>query len=113
MKMNPEWKAKWLVALRSGLYEQGRRQLENLRPNGNTEYCCLGVLRELVQPNIDHDAHNDVLYLTGDIAKTVGLPETDDFDAAIAGENVQNHLGELNDGGSTFPQIADWIEKNL
>lgn len=41
--MNPEIKAQWVAALRSGDYQQGRGQLRS----GNNTYCCLGVLMEL------------------------------------------------------------------
>lgn len=39
MVMNPEVKAEWLAALRSGDYRQGRNQLKT----EEGEYCCLGV----------------------------------------------------------------------
>jgi hypothetical protein len=48
-KLDPEVKAAWLQALRSGEYEQGT---ETLRTYEDT-YCCLGVLCELaVQANV-------------------------------------------------------------
>ena len=37
--MDKKLKAKWVKALRSGKYEQGRYMLRH-----NNEYCCLGVL---------------------------------------------------------------------
>jgi hypothetical protein len=40
--MNPEIKAKWVAALRSGDFTQGTGAL-----NYNDHYCCLGVLCEL------------------------------------------------------------------
>lgn len=43
MKLNPDVKAKWLAALRSGEYSQGRRQLRT--PTGG--YCCIGVLCDI------------------------------------------------------------------
>lgn len=44
--MNPEWKAKWVTALRSGGYKQ---TLGFLRTSAG--FCCLGVLCDLVDPN--------------------------------------------------------------
>lgn len=35
-----KFKDKWIAALRSGKYKQGRGQLRSL----NNNYCCLGVL---------------------------------------------------------------------
>lgn len=40
--MNPEWKKKWVEALRSGKYKQGKEAL-----CFGDKYCCLGVLCEI------------------------------------------------------------------
>ena len=40
--MNPDVKTKWVAALRSGEFEQGRNRL-----NDGGNFCCLGVLCEL------------------------------------------------------------------
>jgi len=45
--MNAELKAKWIEALRSGRYKQGRGFLRN----ANDEFCCLGVLCDIVDPS--------------------------------------------------------------
>jgi hypothetical protein len=53
-KLDPEVKAAWLQALRSGEYEQGT---EMLRTRNDT-YCCLGVLCELaVQADVIQRRH--------------------------------------------------------
>lgn len=44
--MNPEIKALWLEALRSGEYEQGIGALHSYE-DGKDYYCCLGVLCDL------------------------------------------------------------------
>ena len=44
--LDPKIKARWLRALKSGLYKKGRRQL--VTPgNGADKFCCLGVLADL------------------------------------------------------------------
>jgi hypothetical protein len=43
--VNPEVKAKWLAALRSGEYRQGKHALNTGGPEG--QFCCLGVLCEV------------------------------------------------------------------
>lgn len=53
-KMNPEVKAKWLDALRSGKYEQGFRALCS-----SGKYCCLGVLADLYVKEHPETAHWD------------------------------------------------------
>lgn len=45
--MNPEIKAKWLAALRSGAYTQGIGQLVRYT-NRESKYCCLGVLCDVL-----------------------------------------------------------------
>lgn len=115
--MNPEIKAKWIVALRSGKYKQGRQRLTNK----NNEYCCLGILCELavaadVIPPAKNEEHGKVYcdrraILPVEVMSWAGL---DDANPDVDGIP----LGERNDGAydipaHTFPQIADLIEKHL
>jgi hypothetical protein len=45
-------KTKWVAALRSGKYKQGRDQLKTvLEPGKPPQFCCLGVLKE-IEPSI-------------------------------------------------------------
>lgn len=102
-KIDPEFKAEWVAALRSCRYAQGKGYL---RTAENT-FCCLGVACDLIDPNIwtEFNLHayqhgNGFVYMPSD---SYGI----DFEAAV-------HLSELNDKhGYTFHQIADWIEANL
>lgn len=111
--MDATWKAKWLAALRSGKYEQGR---ERLRSHDN-KFCCLGVLADLARPT-DWDEDPTVFsaidgsssyqingcwsYLPNEIASVTGLPDAH-----------QKKLTHMNDCGLSFSKIADWIEANL
>lgn len=110
--MNPEVKAKWLEALRSGRYTQGKGAL-CCRVNGVQQYCCLGVLCEVLQvPAISSVGSNFTSYsdadgLLPDIA--VRLAELNEFDPVVAGKG----LAALNDLGKTFTEIADLIEEYL
>lgn len=75
----------WLTALSSGLYPKGQGALIRTYPDGNREYCCLGVLGLLQgmhaspdgQALIDHD-HNSW--------------------AGIPSDEVLAHVGLLYDG---------------
>ena len=96
--MEKELKEKWISALRSGKYEQGKRHLSL-----DNCYCCLGVLLEVDQ--------------AGGCGKHYGLDE--DHDEMLFGEELDrfglsdrsaNELARLNDGGCSFDEIADWIE---
>lgn len=111
--MNPEIKAKWVAALRSGEYQQGRERLRA----ANDKFCCLGVLCDI------HSKETGTPWQYGDIdrnvycGKTAFLPESvaDWAELTHVGPYIQSigSLTNLNDGGSTFPQIADLIEKHL
>jgi hypothetical protein len=107
-RLSPEFKAKWLAALRSGKYEQGRGFLRS----ENDCYCCLGVALDLCGVVWKADSWRDGRYGTAEhgswaypIAperKTLGLT----LDQA-------HELASLNDMGKSFAEIADYIEKNL
>jgi hypothetical protein len=88
--MDPEIKAKWVEALRSGRYEQGRMMLLH-----EGRYCCLGVLCDLQGLPTEHDTiepYNAIAALVGE------------YDVFVM----------MNDDDlKTFPEIADYIEANL
>lgn len=100
---------KWVAALRSGEYKQGRTRLKN----EFGEYCCLGVLTEVsgVEGRWE-DTSNGTYWVD---------PEGSFFSAyppEIRGETLgamkTTDLIHLNDTQrKTFPEIADWIEENL
>lgn len=117
LKMDPEVKARWVEALRSGKYTQVKGALRT--PEGCN--CCLGVLAEL----------EGITYRPYDKTKDVAVESGDkenlwfDFgqDGTIAGNVPYGFCGlgmdrfdliRMNDDeGKTFPEIADYIEKNL
>lgn len=87
-----KFKAKWIAALRSGKFKQGHGTLKC------GEYlCCIGVGYVICtgdQPQLDR---------TAAAAEAIGL----------SGDE-QEELIAMNDGRrKSFPEIADWIEKNL
>ena len=98
--MNAEYKQKWLTALRSGKYPQGR---EKLREDG--KYCCLGVLCDIVDPDgWDGDKHRGTGGLLSEVAERVTGVKTFEM----------GHLINQNDTlGWDFNQIANYIENTL
>jgi hypothetical protein len=130
--MKPEIKARWLAALRSGNYRQAKYRLRE----GN-DFCCLGVLCDILSPDIggewvkpkeketawpvtehsfqfrcrtDHQNTEDVGGLLHErVAEVAGL------DTNQLGVSFKPHLtlADLNDQGKSFAQIADTIEKYL
>ena len=101
-KMDPELKAKWLKALRSGDYQQSKFTLRDARG-----HCCLGVLCDIVDP----DAwRTDETHTTGwgnrHYNQVRGFPFLTD--------NQSVRLSYLNDKNDlSFEQIAVFIEEEL
>ncbi len=119
-KLDPAFKAKWVAALRSGAYPQTKGKLRD--PDG---YCCLGVGCDVWDPGLweasvapvprngEHIRASYVPYLFDGYRNDSTVPEPLrglwglDLDAQVG-------LTTLNDlHAKTFPEIADWIEKNL
>jgi hypothetical protein len=123
-KLNPELKAKILAALRSGEYEQGRNRLakiinDNLR---KITYCCLGVIGKVVGvPDsllIDkgYFTHNDrtppeypTCFIAGHSEEPFVEYPNNKYKDKGGLHSVMMYLNDVL--GYTFPQIADWLEK--
>ncbi len=104
--MNPEVKAKWVAALRSGKFTQGRSALKTV----DGGYCCLGVLCEIngdltEDGYVENDTEEDETGTSASYppAGYQGLTHTE-----------IRHLGRMNDlYRATFAQIADYAEAKL
>ncbi len=121
--MNKEVGRRWVKALRSGEYEQGKRRLTQINFDGEAKHCCLGVLCDLAVK--DDDIEVSVLTTTGGdllyddrasylpltVAEWAGLEETN---VAVKHDGYNTTLAHLNDAlGLTFDRIADVIEANF
>ncbi len=118
--MNRAIKKKWVAALRSGEYTQGKGKLRINRDGGETLFCCLGVLCNIhaqEHPKIAATQTDPTTYLLAyDVLPVVvrdwaGLVRCGGDKILIAGE--YHSLSHHNDDGCTFTQIADAIEKHL
>lgn len=100
-KMDPVWKKKWIEALRSGKYSQGRHTLKN---SYDMEYCCLGVLCDIVDPYgwTDNDNHYD----------EVNYPANSVLNKVVLDRDEAHDLAVMNDAGEPFSKIAAYIEDN-
>jgi hypothetical protein len=104
-KLPPDFKAKWIAALRSGEYEQVRRHLCL-----DGKYCCLGVAARVCGIEQDILIANEVLEYH--FTKGCEIP------SLLLGDVLQNNivhaLVSMNDTQRlSFTEIADWIEENL
>lgn len=94
--MDATLKRKWVEALRSGEYVQGKQCLQS-----EGRYCCLGVLCVVAGIGIGRDGSDPACGIGyGPIAKLIyGNPNESLCDFWLK-----------NDSGQTFAEIADWIE---
>ena len=112
--MKIEWKKKWLKALRRGKYKQGRLALRR-RSNGGYEYCCLGVLCNIVDPKAwrqweETFTHNreSYIHLSTKVMKIVGLGSNDPMLTKPVSCMIANDMRKM-----TFKQIADLIQQSI
>lgn len=107
--MKPEIKEKWLEALRSGRYKQGNSYLKNYK----NEFCCLGVLCDLVDPSgwEMEENENPLFFLFDNSASYL----SNDFISKIGKFSIEMmyELAKMNDTGKSFKKIADYIEKEI
>lgn len=141
--MNKRIKTKWIRALRSGKYEQGKGSLKD-----GSNFCCLGVLCDLHAKEtnrgkwlggdgLDSDnykvigAHGPAegALLPSAVARWAGIrsgPQEITFYTSrgkesktiyapilVDSEGIKVRADELNDNGANFTEIADAIKRTL
>lgn len=116
--MDTEIKKQWIEALRSDEYQQGQRWLRKKDPEGEMQYCCLGVLCDLMTrgewEQVPHITSQKVYsFHIDDDRSTLGLPSGVVEVSGLAKDKTGD-LVRLNDNErANFATIADWIEENL
>ena len=114
--MNPEVKQRWLEALRSGRYEQGREYLHYTQ-NGERYFCCLGVLMD-IELNFWETADEGEKTIYG-MGGAIQFPGEGLKRRAGLTDQDCKVLTQLNDSMSDgvhlydFKDIADYIERAL
>lgn len=96
--IDDDTKARWVAALRSGEYRQGKSLLRD----SEDRFCCLGVLADLVDPHAWRMGQRWMWGTSGDVF----LP------ADVLALYSQGVLSRWNDGGQTFSEIAELIERD-
>lgn len=120
--MRQDIQKKWVEALRSGDYSQGKGKLKD----ASGDYCCLGVLCELAVeagvlpkpleigpesvdgPSYLYGSENTGSLLPREVSVWAGLS---DNSPQVRDEHNQLPLTYLNDTGHDFETIAELIEK--
>ena len=116
---------KWVKALRSGRYKQGRHALKYKTKAGVVRHCCLGVLCDLYQKEHKVKLRTDLnpgkdelksckVFLFDD--NEAGLPDQVMKWSGISSDDGVLYmdtqtLASMNDYGSDFNKIADIIEE--
>ena len=115
-RLPKEFAEKWLIALRSGYYHQGSKNLFS-----NNEYCCIGVAgavcgvsttlmdnRGLFSPECNFPMELIPESVPKELIGSVDQPKDSN--------ELVEYLVNMNDGGrvikKNFKEIADWIEQN-
>jgi hypothetical protein len=114
--MNSDLKEEWVEALRSGSYTQGRnalRSYNDVEDRSADEYCCLGVLADLLVKRGDAEWQGDTELYYYDEGKKLRVGESDL--SRLTGYiglpmGTQTELMTLNDDeNADFDKIAGWI----
>lgn len=115
--MKPEIKQRWVAALRSGEYEQGNDFLKT----AGGQFCCLGVLCDLHSKETGTPWTENIYappfyldersYLPPEVMEWAGLNQSNPV--IRTPDEGSLSLASRNDGGSTFQEIANLIEKEL
>lgn len=106
-----ELKSKWVAALRSGEFVQGKYCLKT---EESPRHCCLGVLCEVMKVTWEKEPVSvGALRVAGPTTARIGwLPfEVRNSVGLTADEEMS--LANMNDFGHPFQDIADRIEEKL
>lgn len=102
-----EFKEDLIVALKSGDYRKGKRQLYRLNRDGDARFCCLGVAAvELLG--------FDPKYLNpGNNTKTAGMISKayDAVRSCLRGSGMTHKLIDLNDSQDSWSGVIECLEQ--
>ena len=107
--MDKELANKWISALRSGEYKQGKCRLYR---SANDSYCCLGVLAKLQDKPLLGSYSNLGDYPDSNGTTFCGIKSHTGLVDMCIGDTYYNSLASANDHNESFELIANWIEAN-
>jgi hypothetical protein len=108
-KIDPDFKTKWVKALRSGRYRQARTALRREdSKTGKIGYCCLGVACNVLNHRAWRESYQ------GEGVYDWGAARTTTTNLPFVSEDIAKLLVGFNDDDQlSFREIADWIDLNL
>ncbi len=103
-----ELRTKWLAALRSGEYAQGRGRLKN----NSDEFCCLGVACDVsgLGKWVCSPRGMPAYLIEGDSVRGLGLPSALRYKLGLTNDQEDELINYNDSDKMTFTQIADRIE---
>lgn len=110
--MDKNIKEKWITALRSGNFKQGRGALRSQAEDGSERFCCLGVLCEVLEARRGHSG--GYLFQSTDGSLDIRdkmVPYRWFREKLQTKKSLEYYVAKMNDTGSSFKEIADFIEK--
>lgn len=110
--MKREVRDRWVAALRSGEYAQGRYGL----CDSQGRYCCLGVLNDVMGNKYISEGGGSRSYLDSNLVAPIYYSGTNVIWLEKQGLGAEDIpvLIKMNDvDGASFSEIADWIEENM
>lgn len=100
---------KWIAALRSGSYEQGKRKMKS----PDNKYCCIGVLAEVMGLGEWEPKEWGSVLLKQKEPRSGGL-DNDNLEKCFLSKDEQGFLCYVNDvRNKSFEEIADILEDNI
>lgn len=130
-KIDPEFKRKWVEALRSGRYKQGYTTLRRKADDGEDYFCGLGVACDIQAPefweevkggiwSFGRDAYGQLITALYPKATVYSRSSANVCNLIPIATEAKIKIAAMNDRytrgrgfESTFNDIADWIEANL
>lgn len=106
--MDANLKAKWIEALRGGKYKQGKEQLRQ----SDDSFCCLGVLCDIIDPVQWREVSSGYRFRGREFA-ALSFPPPDVSERVGLPRHIQDAVAAMNDEGSSFAEIADYIEAHV
>ena len=109
-KLPKKFARKWLVALRSGDYNQVNKVLYNPKSKG---FCCLGVAGHICgisERSLNNKSFiNTCNYSESTVRKYIRMG----YPKELTDNILLDILANMNDQGKSFKQIALWIDRNI
>ena len=105
-------KKRWLKALRSDEYVQGKNKLVTAAGDYD-KFCCLGVLCDVLGEEFEYTAAGSLGVAVNGYGLSTGRLPSRLLEQISMSDDQQQALIHMNDGGQSFKEIANHIAVKL